>query len=412
MKKETVPSPGLWIILCAACFLNESIAQQYPALQFVESIPVETILDNADIPNAPDVWHEMISSSQRTLDIEQFYVSTQVGEAMEPVLTDIRDAAARGVRVRLIADAKMHATYPETVDSLGKEKNIETRVIDFGAVAKGIQHAKYFIVDGKDMFLGSQNFDWRALSHIHELGLRIRHEGIIRAYQDVFSLDWNLAEKGTDPVKIDVPHHSYPVPFRVSDGTSDTVVFFPTFSPRNWIPDSTLWDETQMVRLIDGAEKEVSLQFLSYSPRGRGKDPYTALDQAIRCAANRGVLVRMIVADWSKGTEAVKFLQSLSSVQNIEVKFSSIPDWSGGYVPFGRVEHCKFIVADRKKFWLGTSNGERSYFYSSRNLGIVVFHRPLANRLTGIFEKSWFGPYTSLVREGFDYAPREHGEKK
>ena len=404
-------SKRTFICVLLAVLFSTGTAQQQPVLQFVESIPEETVLDNADIPNAPEVWAQMMQSAQSTLDIEQFYVSSKTGEAMEAVIGDIVAAAARGVKVRLIADKKMYRTYPEFVDSLGKTPNIETRLIDFGAIAKGIQHAKFFIVDGGDMFLGSQNFDWRALTQIHELGLRIRHAGIIDIYRDVFALDWDLAGAGTNAPAVTVPRRSYEVPFRVFDGTVDTIVFFPTYSPAGWIPDSALWDEPNMIQLIDRAQSEVYLQFLSYSPKGRGRETPLALDDAVRRAAARGVRIRLIVADWSKGTEAVKSLKSLSMLANVEVKFSSIPDCSKGYVPFGRVEHCKFIVADRKTFWLGTSNAERSYFYSSRNLGIIVSHKPMAERLVQIFLKSWFGPYTSPVRDGMEYPAREHGEK-
>jgi phosphatidylserine/phosphatidylglycerophosphate/cardiolipin synthase-like enzyme len=398
-------------VLLAGLF-SAGFAQQQPVLQLVESIPEETILDNPDIPNAPEVWAQMIQNAQSTLEIEQFYVSSQVGEAMEAVIRDIIAAAARGVKVRLIADKKMYRTYPEFIDILGKIPNIETRLIDFGAIARGIQHAKFFIADGKDMFLGSQNFDWRALTHIHELGLRIRHTGIIDIYREVFALDWNLAGAGANASAVAVPHRSYRLPFRVFDGEADTIIFFPTYSPAGWIPDSTLWDEPNIVQLIDKAKSEVYLQFLSYSAKGRGKESSLALDDAVRRAAARGVKIRLIVADWSKGTEAVKSLKSLSTLANVEVKFSSIPDWSKGYVPFGRVEHLKFIVADRRIFWLGTSNAERSYFYSSRNLGMIVSYKPMAERLAQIFLKGWFGPYTSLVQDGVDYPAREHGEKK
>jgi hypothetical protein len=33
------------------------------------------------------------------------------------------------------------------------------------ARTQGVLHAKYFVVDGREAYLGSQNFDWRALAH-------------------------------------------------------------------------------------------------------------------------------------------------------------------------------------------------------------------------------------------------------
>jgi hypothetical protein len=120
----------------------------------------------------------------------------------------------------------------------------------------------------------------------------------------------------------------------------------------------------------------------------------------------------MIVSDWQKGTPAVAALKNLAAVPNTEISFTVIPDWPGGYIPFARVEHCKFIVADTVKFWLGTSNCEKSYYYNSRNLGIVCTSPRLAGTLAKIFQKSWESPYREPITQAGEYAPREHGEKK
>ena len=133
--------------------------QAQPPLELVESIPVETILDNPDIRNTREVWLEMISGARRALDIEQFYISNAPGEALDTIITAIMQAAERGVRVRLIVDSRMYKTYPGTAESLGQRPGIVMRVIDFAKIAGGVQHAKFFIVDGKAVFLGSQNFD-------------------------------------------------------------------------------------------------------------------------------------------------------------------------------------------------------------------------------------------------------------
>ena len=119
----------------------------------------------------------------------------------------------------------------------------------------------------------------------------------------------------------------------------------------------------------------------------------------------------MIVADWEKGGSSEAALKSLSRERNIEVAFSAIPAWEGGYIPFARVEHCKYLVADGERFWLGTSNCEKGYFYGSRNMGLVVTSRTMAKRLVQIFAKSWESPYRESIVDGRVYAPRQHGER-
>jgi phosphatidylserine/phosphatidylglycerophosphate/cardiolipin synthase-like enzyme len=389
----------------------------YPDFEIVESIPVETVLDNPDVRNTREVWLEMINGATRSLDIEQFYISNQAGEPLEEVLQAVIRAAERGVSVRILVDARMYKTYPESADLLGRQKNIQMRVIDYGRLAGGVQHSKYFIVDTAEVFFGSQNFDWRALKHIHELGVRLRHPGALRIYEDIFNVDWRLAElsgSGTavDRTAVEAELHAerYPVPFHLPEEGNDTLTFSPTCSPRGLIPDSTLWDETQIVRLIDAARSDVMCQFLTYSPVGREKSYYAVLENALRRAAARGVKVKMIVSDWSKEHPIEEYLKSLSLLPNVEVKYSAIPDWSKGYVSFARVEHLKYLVIDSSSCWLGTANWEKSYFYTTRNVGVSVKNRKITQLLRRIFLKGWDGPYTELVKPDVEYRSRRHGE--
>jgi phosphatidylserine/phosphatidylglycerophosphate/cardiolipin synthase-like enzyme len=400
-------------LLLVLVFSFYAQSQTLADIELVESIPVETSLDNPDIRNTHEVWLEMVTRARRSLDIEQFYVSNEPGRFFEHVLAAIYAAADRGVKVRLIVDARMYKTYPGSVDSLGRYRNIEVRRIDFGPIGGGIQHAKYFIVDGKELFVGSQNFDWRSLEHIHELGLRINTREIAAAYGEIFELDWKLSALPQGNVKEFAPKPKKAAkPVRLTGPGGEIVDIVPTFSPKGWIADTTNWDERAIVGLINGARKSVTLQFLSYSSRERQGGSYTAIEDAMKNAAQRGVRVRMIVSDWAKGTSAVEGLKSLATVPNIEVAFTSIPEWSGGYVSFARVEHCKVIIADSEKFWLGTSNHSKSYFHTSRNLGVICTGKQLAGILTRIFDKSWNSPYKQLITQDGVYEPRKHGERK
>ena len=102
-------------------------------------------------------------------------------------------AGRRGVKVRILSDTAMAATYPETLARFQGRPNIQTRLFDWKKLTGGILHAKYFIVDGSEAFVGSQNFDWRALTHIQETGLRIRVPLFARALQRIFDADWGFS---------------------------------------------------------------------------------------------------------------------------------------------------------------------------------------------------------------------------
>lgn len=393
-------------VFCGGTALAQDAAAM---IEYVESIPVETALDNPDIRNTQEVWIEMFSKAQKSIDLEQFYISPQRGEALDPVIEALIAAGQRGVEIRIIADRRMYNTYPAMLDSFSCMERISVRLIDFVALAGSVQHGKYMVVDGQILFIGSQNFDWRALTHIHELGLRINDKRVASVYQDLFDLDWRLAAlHDPDSSRFVLSRRSYDVPVVMNTENYGAVTIQPTCSPRALIPDTTLWDEIHIARLLAQARKDICLQFLSYSPRSRDGSYYDALDGALRRAAGRGVKVRLLVSDWQKSSRAEAALKELAALENIEVKFSVIPEWSGGYIPYARVEHCKYILVDEAAFWLGTSNGEKSYLHTSRNAGLVIRNAAMAERLREIFYKSWDSSYTEEVVPSRFYAPREH----
>jgi hypothetical protein len=113
--------PCLWLA-CATSTSRPSSSEfttsAEPDLVLVESSPVETTLDHADIPDAWRVWPEMIGAATRTLEIEQFYVSNTPEGRLEPIIQAIEAAADRGVHVRLLAEEKFAKQYPETLERL------------------------------------------------------------------------------------------------------------------------------------------------------------------------------------------------------------------------------------------------------------------------------------------------------
>ena len=62
--------------------------------------------------------------------------------------------------------------------------------------------------------------------------------------------------------------------------------------------------------------------------------------------------------------------------------------------------------------WVGSANAEKSYFYNTRNVGMVVESHVMAEQVKNIFMKDWNGPYTHDIFPDGEYTPREHGEKQ
>jgi phosphatidylserine/phosphatidylglycerophosphate/cardiolipin synthase-like enzyme len=387
-----------------------------PAVELVESVPVETSLGNPKLRRAAEVWPELIRSATTSIDLEQFYLSTLPDEPLEPVLKALVEAAKRGVRVRLLLDARMHSTYPLPADSLARIPGFNVRVIDMGKIAGGIQHSKYFVIDGRVVFLGSQNFDWRALNHIHELGVVVRDERLAVRYQQVFDMDWTVAElqatsADSSGVLATVPPAGTagPLPVVIVQAPGDTVTAWPSWNPRSFSPDSTLWDRDAIVRALDSANREVVVQSLQYSFEDR-RIRDDSIDQALRRAAARGTRIKLLVSDWQSAGSGMRALDSLAEVSGIEVRLSSVPEWSKAYIPFARVEHCKYMVVDSVLTWIGTSNWEPSYFHTSRNVAVTLRNRPLALAARESFEASWKASTAHPVHRGVSYPVRSHGD--
>ena len=133
------------------------------------------------------------------------------------------------------------------------------------------------------------------------------------------------------------------------------------------------------------------------------------LESALRRAAARGVAVRVILANWAKRRYMLPWVRSLAAVPGVEVRFANVPAWSGGFIDYARVEHAKYLVADRAAGWIGTANWARDYFHESRNLSLFVRGEAVADDLVAFFERGWRSPHAETVDPGADYAPPRIG---
>lgn len=368
------------------------------SIELVESPPLETTLDHPDVPNAADVWVKMIDGARVAIDFAEFYASEaepkdEAGSKLAPVVSAIERAVARGVRVRFLADSIFAPKYPATLERL-RRAGVVVRIIDFGKRGGGILHAKYFVVDGVESFVGSQNFDYRALAHIQEMGVHVTSPAIAGALLDILDTDWELASGAAADARV---HRHARTGHDAHAQSGEHVIL--TSSPKGWLPDESTWELPMLVAMLDGAARAIDLQVLLYKTKERDGSPFPTLDDALRRAAARGVHIRVLVSDWSSkaGSDSRQVLEALSQVANVEVRVITIPPWSGGEIPFARVAHAKYMIVDgahaAPKAWVGTSNWEGDYFTKSRNVGVIVEGGALPSRLDRVFEDGWRSAY-------------------
>ncbi|MFO7654274.1 MAG: phospholipase D-like domain-containing protein [Candidatus Krumholzibacteriia bacterium] len=399
-------------------------------LTWVESTPVETDLDLPGVPETAAVWRDVLGAARDSVEVLAFYLSEDPAgrDPLEPVLAALQTAGDRGVVVRVLADRGFHRTYPEIARQLDAAPGIAVRLLDARALWGGVQHAKAFAVDGRRFFVGSQNWDWRALMHIHELGALVESPELTRRFRAVFAGDWDRAQPlavaeaaagspGGTP-RTSAPAEAIegvqqpaagpgtalpPVPLVTAAG--DTVHAVLGASPPQALPPGVPWDEPLLVHLLDGARRRIRVQLLSYNPSDRDGGYWAVLDDALRRAAARGVDVQMILADWSQRESMLVYVQSLAVLPRIEIRFTSIPPWSGGFVPFARVEHAKYVTVDDERCWLGTSNWSGGYFRESRNLSLFLEGEGACAVPDAFFEQSWNSAYAATVDPCGRYTP-------
>lgn len=375
------------------------------ALELVESAPIESPLGAPDLRDAYEVWPELIARARRSIDLAEFYASNAPGSRLEPIVVALEQAMRRGVRVRFLADAGFAKTYPDTLERL-ERAGAELRRLEGRLLGGGVLHAKYFLVDGEEVYLGSQNFDWRSLTHIQELGVRVRHPAVAMALAAIFETDWKLAG-GVTPTDSTGPTGEVKVSPSVLVGG---IAVTPVASPSGRLPDPGLWDLPRLVAMLDGAQRTVRVQLLTYRVTGRDGERFEELDQALRRAATRGVRVQLLVSDWAKRKSSLEALQALVRVPGVEVRFLVVPPWSGGVVPFARVAHAKYLVVDGEHAWVGTSNWERDYFFRSRNVGVLLDSAALGARLDRFFLAGWSSALAEPVDPDRAYTPPRIGE--
>ena len=365
-------------------------------VEVVTSIPVETAISRAGTRDAAVVWQEMIGGARRSLDLAEFYLSSEAGQALEPVIDAVLAAGRRGVRVRILCDAGMAKTYPETLARFQGKPNIEPRFFDWRELTGGVLHAKYFVVDCREAYVGSQNFDWRALSHIHETGLRIRDTRLARELARIFQADWR--HSGGDGAAYLPSAGAAPICF-----APDALL---VASPAEFNPPGVGSALEALLALLDKAQQRITVQLLSYSveaPQKGGQGRFLIIDQALRRAAARGVNVRLLVSDWNLRRSQIEGLRELARVANIEVRFAVIPEAASGFIPYARVIHSKVLRVDDDVCWVGTSNWGHDYFFRSRNVEVVLRRPGVAKVLDALFLSLWAGPYAHKLEADKEY---------
>lgn len=364
-----------------------------PGFELVHTVPLDTELASADLRQPGPVWIELFDGAKSTIDIGQFYAADHPGSVLEQVIERLEAAGKRGVKIRFLLEEKgIRLSEASTLERLRAIPNLTLRVLPYGQLSGGIIHAKYMVVDGQQAFVGSQNFDWRSLEHIHETGLRITDATVVGQVQAIFDQDWQAQAALTAHSAVPLPMAGQP-PARSGN--------YLLASPQRYNPPGVGDSQLELPRLLSEAKHEVRVQLLDYAPLSYGPDKtrpyYAVIDNAVRAAAARGVSIKLMVSNWNTDALELPYLKSLAVLPNVQIKIVTLPQAKQGFIPYARVIHSKTLEIDGQVAWVGTSNWLGGYLDNSRNLEVVMRSEAMAKRIGQLHEQLWDGPYAKAL---------------
>lgn len=392
----------LWNLFVIFLMLDPIFGEDTASMQLVQSFPLETTFSlPSGVLDTQKVWVEMVQKARKTIDVEQFYLMNRTESGMEAVVQEMEKAGRRGVKIRMLVDILEIGYDPFTLKRLENIPGLEFRVMPMSKMTGGIQHAKYWIIDDETAFVGSQNFDWRSLEHIHEVGLLIRNKAFVNKLQELFNYDWRLAGMTLPPLVEPLKGRSTAKSFSLPQNENDIEL---VASPPALLPKDIPSSEEALLALIKSAKKAIRIQIQKYTPieiYTSDKKPiyWTSFDDALREAALlRGVNIELMVSDWNVASlHNLGALRSLAMVPGISVKIVSIPQYSKEHIDQARLIHGKYLIVDNRFFWLGSSNMTENYFYRSRNVEVVGKDPKIIQELDDTFKMLWNSRYAKNV---------------
>ncbi|MFH0885099.1 MAG: phospholipase D-like domain-containing protein [Candidatus Micrarchaeota archaeon] len=126
----------------------------------------------------------LIDGAKTSIDIEIYVFSSRdVVEALER-------AKSRGVRIRIIIERNV---VGDDNDAIFRELASKGFDIRYASSAYKLTHAKFIIVDGKEVLVGSHNLSNSALYKNREASVIINDGATVRSFMRAFEEDWLLA---------------------------------------------------------------------------------------------------------------------------------------------------------------------------------------------------------------------------
>ena len=135
-------------------------------------------------PDGQAEFTAAISSASSSLDLEVYVFSYRT------LADELIEAHERGVRARVLLEPTRSGNNPnlETAEYL-RDNGVDVR----WATPSRTNHAKYLIMDGRRVLVGSHNWSWHAMNENREASVLVEDERTVRDFSSIFEQDWAAA---------------------------------------------------------------------------------------------------------------------------------------------------------------------------------------------------------------------------
>lgn len=366
------------------------IAHSPPAVTILATGPQGSELARLPQTDALTGLVRLFNQATSTIDIAQMYMlyypPESKGHAIYPLYDALIAAAQRGVQVRILLDsttleANRTPTYHRIRWTLAAVPGIAIRTCDlrpFSRYPGCLMHAKYAIIDGRTVVVGSHNWSFAGFCDNLELSLAIEDRRLARELGEIFESDW-LGQPARQLTDSSNPDNEQP----------SLVITSPTQRQDT----NRLSTRLALQQLFAKARTDLAIIINSITRRvDFGPDSsYDFIDSLLADANERQVRTRLLVDKWALEREST-LLQRLGRLSNIEVRVCDISKL--GPNPRTGSVHAKLVIADTSTVLLGSATFSQRQIEECRNIGIMLTDKAVAATLLNTFESLWYSVFS------------------
>jgi phosphatidylserine/phosphatidylglycerophosphate/cardiolipin synthase-like enzyme len=305
-----------WLVVPAAfaAFVVTGAAVSGPAASASTAASTYTLFTEPD--SGYTTFYDFINSANTSLDMTMYELVDTTAEQ------DLANAAARGVKVRVILDQNLEKSNNTTAYNFLSGHGVS---VVWANTSYAATHQKTITVDNRESLITTANLTSRYYSTGREFGVYDTDANDVSAVEKVFNADFAGSS--------------------VNPGDGDDLVWSPTDS------------QTQLLALINKATKSLDIENEEMA------DP--TVTTALENAAQRGVTVHVTMTNTSN-----EYATEFDALTSAGVSVATYASSASLYI------HAKVIIADNgtsaAKVFIGSENFSNNSLNKNRELGLIL----------------------------------------